>query len=203
MRCNRQIKMRHLRWLAAALCLGHLSGCLNPAFVNSLGVGSGIPLAPGDTPFIQVLFINATTRFTIDTVTGWTPSYQGFNSVFLTTIAPAAQRGFLLGCPIDQIGLGSPNDLTIPAIVLSENGELVAEVPPSAFPLTLMNGRDYLCGDTVVFTIVEDQNNGYGIAVSPGRVDGATQRGPFSGPDTFQIYQVLQLGTGLPPVVVP
>jgi len=65
------------------------------------------------------------------------------------------------------------------------------------------NGQDFQCGDTVVLGVVDDPNSGYGIKVVGGRVNGSTQTGPFSGPDTFQIVQALLIANGTPPIPVP
>jgi hypothetical protein len=203
MKLNRQTRriLHRIGCLAAVVFFAHLSGCLNPAFVNNLTGGSTVPIAPGDTPYIHVLFINATQATTIELYFGWTPEYQGSNWFHMTGISPLTQRGLLLGCPINQIGLGNPDDLALPAMVLTTSTGTV-NVPPSAFPLTLHNGTDYVCGDMVVFTIVDDRNNGYGINVSPGRVDGSNQGGPFTGPDTYAIYQALQF-SGSTPIPIP
>ncbi len=195
-------RMRRVGWLAAMVYFASLSGCLNPAFINGLSGGSVVPIAPGDTPYIHVLFINASSTKTFKVQLGWTPEYQGLNSWYIWGIEPGAQTGVVLGCPINQVGLGDPSDLTLPAIEITEEGSTV-NVPAGAFPLTLQNGEDYVCGDTVVFTLVDDRNNGYGINVSPGRVDGSTQGGPFTGPDTFQLLQLLQYSGGVPPIPVP
>lgn len=183
-------------WVATVY-FASLSGCLNPAFVTGLTGSTPVPTAPGDTPYVHVLLINATTSKTIDVQFGWTPEYQTSQGFYLYGIAPQQQSGVILGCPINQIGLGSPSDLTLPALKLTDaNGTI--DVPPSAFPLTLQNGPDYSCGDTVVFTVADDRNSGYGISVSTGRVEGSTQGGPFTGPDTYAILQLLQYSDTLP-----
>ncbi|HOA73305.1 MAG TPA: hypothetical protein PL151_12110 [Phycisphaerae bacterium] len=182
--------------------LAGLSGCFNPAFVNQLAGGSVVPIAPGDTPFIHVLVINATQNSTVGMQFGWTPLTQGRNTAEYTGIAPEQQIGFLLPCPVEQIGLGNPNDLTQPAVVVTTEGGAVS-IPASAFPLILQRGRDFDCGDTVVFTVIDSRSNGYGVEILPGRVRGSGQTGPFSGPDTYEIVELLLLGTGLPPTPVP
>jgi hypothetical protein len=193
-----------LKLLATVTCmtLVALGGCFNPAFVNQLSGGSVVPIAPGDTPFIHVLVINATLSHTLNFQFGWTPDFQGYNTSFVFGIAPRQQQGFLLGCPIDQIGLGNPGDLNAPAIIISPEGGGNINVPPGAFPLVLVRNRDFVCGDTVVFTVIDDQTSGYGIAVLPGRVDGSTQRGPFTGPDTFEIVNFMIMSAGIPPIPV-
>jgi hypothetical protein len=197
---NRQTRSLTIGWLASIGYFSFLSGCLNPAFINGLSGGSVVPLAPGDTPYVQVLLINATSSKTVAARFGFTPEYQQLNAFYMYGIEPQGQRGFLLGCPVNQVGLGDPTDLTLPALVLTTTDGTV-NVPPSAFPLTLQSGNDYVCGDTVVFTIVDDASNGYGVNVSTGRVDGSAQGGPFSGPDTYAIYQLLQYsGTVVTPI---
>lgn len=188
--------------VAVVACLSHLSGCLNPTFVNKLSSGSFVPLAPGDTPYVQVLVINGTLEKTIDVVLGFAPEYQGINAWGIAGIGPGNQQGFVLTCDVNQIGLGDPTDLSRPAMVITgEEGDAV-NVPASAFPLTLASGRDFNCGDTVIFSIVDDRNNSYGIQIAPGRIDGSTQTGPFNGPDTFEIYQLLDVGGGTPGIPI-
>ncbi len=182
------------------LALASTSGCLNPGFVNQLAGGSIVPLAPGDTPFVQVLVINATASKSLSFEFGWSPEFQGFSTGFINNVVAETQRGFLLACPVDKIGLGNPLDLNQPAIVIDGT----VDVPASAFPLFLLEGRDFYCGDTVVLTVTDDTNNGYGIHISAGRIDGATQTGPFSGPDTFEIVNELLMSNGsVAPSVVP
>lgn len=193
-----------LKVLACVACviLAGQSACLNPAFMNQMTGGRFVPLAPGDTPFIHVLVINATSNWYLDFLFGWTPQFQGYNTASMGGIGPQQQRGLLLGCPIEQIGLGNPGDLSEPAMIITtENGDI--NVPPSAFPLVLQRGRDFDCGDTVVLTVIEDRNSGYGVRILPGRVPGGEHTGPFTGPDTFEIVQALLLGAGTPPVPVP
>jgi hypothetical protein len=189
--------------MVAGLVLAETAGCLNPTFVNQLSNGAVVPLAPGDTPFVHVLVINATQSLTLGFQFGWTPDFQGFNTGFVFGVAPEQQKGFLLGCPVDQIGLGNPGDLNAPAIVITTSADEVINVPPAAFPLVLSRPRDFECGDTVVFTVIDDPNNGYGIQVLPGRVDGRNYTGPFSGPDTFEIVQLMLMSAGTPPIPIP
>jgi hypothetical protein len=193
-----------LKVLACITCavLTSFSGCFNPTFVNQISGGSVVPIAPGDTPFIHVLIINATESSNVGMQLGWTPQVQGRNAAGYTGIAPEQQIGFLLPCPIEQIGLGNPNDLTSPAVIIeSSAGEI--NIPAGAFPLILQRGRDFDCGDTVVLTVVDSRSNVYGVEILPGRVRGSGQTGPFSGPDTFEIVELLLMGTGLPPTPVP
>lgn len=194
-----------LKLLATIACatLISLGGCFNPAFVNQVGGGGIVPLAPGDTPFVHVLVINATASSTVGMQVGWTPEFQNYNTGAILGIAPQQQRGVLLGCPIDQIGLGNPNNLNDPAVIITPEGGNDINVPAGAFPLVMVRGRDFECGDTVILTVIDDRNNGYGIQILPGRVDGATQRGPFTGPDTFEIVQFMLLSAGAPPIPVP
>lgn len=189
--------------VTAGLILVGNSGCLNPAWFNQVSGGSAVPLAPGDTPFVHVLVINATTAYTLDFQFGWTPEFQGYNTAFTYGIAPQQQKGFLLGCPVDQIGLGNPGDLSTPAIIITTDDDREFNVPASAFPLVVNRPRDFDCGDTVVFTVIDDPNNGYGIQVLPGYVDGQNHRGPFTGPDTFEIVQLMLLTSGTPPIPIP
>lgn len=181
--------------VGASLLLAGIHGCLNPAFLNQLSGGSVTPLAPGNTSFIHVLVVNGTTDATLDFQFGWTPAWQGFITTYIYGISPQTQMGLLLGCPIDQIGLGDPTNLSTPAIIITRD-TLAVNVPASAFPLVFQEGSDYFCGDTLVLNVIDDPTNGYGIKIIPGRIDGATQTGPFSGPDTYQILQALLTASG-------
>ncbi len=183
--------------IIASLAAILLSGCLNPTFVNDVGGGGVIPLAPGDTPFVQVLVVNATESYTLDVVLGFTPTFQGWNAIGVSGIPPESQGGIVLPCPVTQLGLGDPASLSTPAVVLTLADGSTANVPAAAFPFNVKGGEDFTCGDTVVFTVTESGSTGYGINISVGRVEGSTQTGPFSGPDTFEILE--QLITAIDP----
>ncbi|MCL2330728.1 MAG: hypothetical protein FWC56_05450 [Phycisphaerae bacterium] len=165
-----------------------IHGCLNPPFANTVK-GGVIPLAPGNTPYVHVMFYNQTTDATFDVQYSSTAT-TGFKGALFTGISPQTIRGALLNCPVDYIGLGVATDLTLPAIVVHRGGDTI-NVPASAFPLVLRNGKDFVCGDTVIFYVMDDTTSGYGIKVVTGKVDGSTQTGPFSGPDTYQIIDAL------------
>lgn len=188
--------------LSAGLSLSGIHGCLNPTFINSVSGGAVVPLAPGGTPFVQLLVINATAASTLSFQFGWTPAFQGQVGGYLTNIVPRSQRGLLVGCPVEQVGLGYPLNLAQPAVVITNTNGTI-NVPASAFPLVFKNGEDYSCGDALVLTVIDDPSNGYGIKIVPGRVEGATQQGPFTGPDTFQIVQLLLTANSTPPTTVP
>lgn len=186
---RRRVNYLKLSLIAVLLQLS-IHGCLNPAFVNQLSGGSVVPLAPGDVPFVHILVVNSTADAILDIQFGWTPPFQGFITTFLHGIAPNTQMGTLLDCSVQQIGLGNPLDLSVPAITITR-GDLTFDVPASSFPLVFKKGSDFACGDTLVLNVIDDRSNGYGIKIVPGRVDGTTQTGPFSGPDTFQIVHGL------------
>jgi len=194
------------RFAVAGLLAASLTGCLNPEFVNSLSgraARSTVPLAPGDTPYVHILVINASALYQLDFQVAFTPAFQGFNSVTIA-VPPETQEGVVLPCPVSQVGLGNPLDLTDPAIILNPvDGSNPINIPAGAFPLTLKSGENYDCGDTVVFTVVDDRTSGFGINISTGRVEGTTQTGPFSGPDTFEVLHLLLLSSGTPPTQVP
>jgi hypothetical protein len=188
--------------LVAGLVLAGIHGCLNPTFVNGLSGGAVVPLAPGGTPFVHILVINATAASTLSFQFGWTPAFQGQVGGYITNIVPRSQRGLLVGCPVEEIGLGYPLNLSQPAVVITNTNGTI-NVPASAFPLVFKNGEDYFCGDSLVLSVIDDPTNGYGIKIVSGRVDGTTQEGPFTGPDTFQIVQLLLTANGTPPTTVP
>ena len=75
-------------------------------------------------------------------------------------------------------------------------------MPGTAFPFILEGGKDFFCGDTALFTIVHDASNPYGINVSTARIDGSTQKGPFSGPDTFELLQAMLILNGYAPTPI-
>jgi hypothetical protein len=193
---RRPTAKKALALFATCLSLAGICSCINPTFVNTLSGGSVVPLAPGNAKFVHVLVINATATSTLDFQFGWTPTFQGFNSGYVHGIIPSQQRGFLIACPVDQIGLGNPLDLVQPAIVITLSDGRIVDVPASAFPLTLKGGSDFVCGDTVVFTVVDNRTASYGISISAGRIDGQGQTGPFTGPDTFQIVELLLATSG-------
>lgn len=184
--------------ILASLTATLLTGCLNPSFVNNVGGGGGVvPLAPGDTPFVQILVVNATESYIVDVTFGFTPAFEGSNSLTVAGIMPEQQAGVVLPCPVTQLGLGDPSSLSTPAVVLTLADDSKVNIPAGAFPFTVMGNEDFVCGDTVVFTVAESSTTGYGISISSGRVLGSTQTGPFSGPDTFAILE--QLITAIDP----
>jgi hypothetical protein len=203
MNVNRLTRLRILRWAGAVTCLLHVSGCLNPTFVNQVTGGRVAPLAPGNAPFVQVLVINATVSADIDIILAWTPPEANISAFTMQGIGPNVQLGKLLQCPVDMIGLGTPTDpVNTPAMVVRNNG-VTTNVPASAFPLVFRNGQDFQCGDTIVLGVIDDATSGYGVKIVSGRVNGSSQTGPFSGPDTFQIVQGLLIANGSPPIPIP
>ena len=60
-----------------------------------------------------------------------------------------------------------------------------------------MAGFSYNCGDTVILLAIDDQNSSGGILVSSGLIGGASQTGPFTGPDTFANLEALLIAEGL------
>lgn len=175
------------------------AGC-NPIFWNQMSGGSFAPLAPGDTAFVLAHAVNDT-RVSTTVVIGFdAPTWvnQPITGTFFD-IEPGTGNGILIPCPVDEIGLGPLDDPSEMALQFSlpDGGQVT--VPASAFPFTLLNGVDYECGDTVLFTIIEDQNSVFGVTVVPSQIEGSTQTGPFSGPDTFSnLDAFLQMTTQLP-----
>jgi hypothetical protein len=180
------------------LCFG--TGCLNPATFNQASGGAVAPLAPGDTPFVLVRAVNLS-QYTVDMNFSYDAPAYSFSGYFMDGIEPNnGDNGFVLPCPVNSISLGNEGAPTTPALTLTAADGGTTEVPTSAFPLEVIGGgTDFSCGDTVVFTIVNDRNSSYGIEVYPGRIEAGGQQGPFTGGDTFEILQLLLFLNGRAP----
>jgi len=174
-------------------------GC-NPVFVNQLTGGSVTPLAPGDQAHVLFHVVNDT-DFDIDVYYGVdAPAWSAAPGLhFFRPVQAGTERGVVIPCPVNEIGLGSLTDPAQAALdfTVPEGGKI--SVPASAFPFTLVNGVDYVCGDAVLITIINARNSPFMVTVVPSRIAGSTQTGPFSGPDTFaNLDRFLQLTTQLP-----
>ena len=51
----------------------------------------------------------------------------------------------------------------------------------------------------MIFLAIDDQNSSGGILVSSGLIGGASETGPFTGPDTFANLEALLIAEGLLP----
>lgn len=180
------------------MLLATSTGCLNPEFVNQLGVALPFnfgpqlyPVAPGNEPFIMVRIINDTSS-TIDVALVYdTGTAQPVIPV--TDITPGfRETGLLLNWPITRLGMGNLNNpfsIATPAIV--------AELPDGGTSTvafgrqTLLAGTDFARGDTVVFQVTEDPRSPAVITISVGRIRGATQPSFFTRANPFEAVRLI------------
>lgn len=179
--------------LAAVLMPAVLTSCLNPDVVNNT-TGGLYPSAPGDEPFLLIRIINDTgsdlTQVPIVYDSGTGP--QTYN---LSVLAGERGTGILLDWPVTQVNVGSLDSPLLPAITVTLRTGVDVVIP------SLINNAqasvDYVRGDTLVYRFTADSRNAAAINVSLFKIDGSTQRGPFSRADTFQtVRQLLQLSAG-------
>ena len=190
-------------WTITGLLLGLLAvsiGC-NPVYVNQVSGGSFAPLAPGDQGYVLLHVVNDT-NFDINTIVGFDAPGWINEPIFVTynPIAAKSERGILVPCPVFEVGMGPLNDPSGVALEFTTDAGGKVTVPASAFPFSFMNGEDYRCGDTVLFTIIADRNSSFGVTVIPSRIEASTQTGPFSGPDTFANFDAFLQMTTQPPI---
>jgi hypothetical protein len=180
-----------------------VSGC-NPVFFNQVSGGAYAPLAPGDTGYVHVYFVNDS-DYTMDVFYGVdAPArYEGRAVVNnFSGLQPSEGQGIVMQCPVSEVGMGSLTDPAAPALQFSTTDDQLITIPASAFPATMRNNVDYVCGDTVVFTILDDRTSPFLVSVVASRIDGSTQTGPFSGPDTFFNLDLFLQLTVQPPIEV-
>jgi hypothetical protein len=174
----------------AGLGLLVAAGCDNVGLVG-IGGGPSVPVAPGDTPFVLVRCVNASSQFTVEfLIEVDTPlAEQGAPTGGELTVSPGGNSGQVFQCPVDRITLGSFTDEGAVGYRTSFPGgpqiDLVWDQDP------LVSGFSYNCGDTVVFMAVDNTNMPGGVEIVAGLIGGADQTGPFSGPDTYE--NLLQL----------
>ena len=176
---------------AQMVLLVGIAGCLNPDFVTQASGGSPNPIAPGDQRFVLVRVVNATQELTIDAVIGFNTPINPTGEITLDGLdAINDELGVVLECPVTQISLGSITGLGASLLIRTTEGTILF-VPATAFPFRLTEGIDYNCGDTLIFSIVDNPASQFRVSVQPGRVDGATQASSFSGPDTYGNLELL------------
>lgn len=193
MRAGRTVG-RLLTVLIAGFLLGGAGGCLNPDLVNSTA-GGLVPTAPGDTQFLLVLLVNDTDASLDGTVNvddgGSSDATYGFKDLTPNIY----QRGFLIPWPVLRVGLGPLDTPVLPSMTATFDNGLTVQVPFNQFPLVAT--EDFERGDTVIFRITQDSRSPTFITISPGRINGATQQGPFTRSDTFEVVQLLLLQAAL------
>lgn len=186
---------RHSGWRtlqALGLCgLVGLIGCGTSAGGFLTGNRSA-PLAPGDNAFVQVWVVNSTKDTTISqAIVGADAPALRYDYFYLQNITQENRKlGGVLPCPVHSLRLGTTDD-SVSALELSPSTGGAISVPSRAFPFALREGVDFNCGDSVYFVVSDNANSPYRVSVGPGVIDGSTQTGPFSGPDTFAILNVL------------
>jgi len=174
-------------WFAAVLTA--TPGC-NPSSINSL-VDSIYPAAPGDVPMILVRIENNSSadinaaNIIVDT------GLAEPKTVSFPVARGTGNAGTLFQCPVLRVALGDLDLGVAPAMTATFSDGTQVEVP---FGMrTLVEGVDYVCGDTIIFQLIDDRTAETGLRIEAGRVDGSTQTGPFTGADTFRYVQLLLL----------
>jgi hypothetical protein len=182
---------------------GKWSALLLLAAVGGCGTGLGfssVPIAPGDTPFLMIKVINRSSTFTVDfliqtettTVNGTTVGGGELRDIR----SNGGDAALVVPCPVDRVGLGNLNDPNSTGYRVGFTGQTdKVEVPWNRNPL--VSGFSYNCGDTIVFLVTDSQTDRGGVLVTTGLIGGASEMGPFSGPDTFEILEDLLRAEGL------
>ncbi len=186
----------------AVFLLSLLLGCASGEILPGVVIGAAtVPVAPGDTPFVMVRCLNSSSVFAIDfliqtesTTSSGTVSGGGN---LLNVRSNGGVASLILPCPVDRITLGNLNDPNATGFRVGIPGQEKIQVVWGQDPLVA--GFSYNCGDTVIFLAIDDQNSSGGILVSSGLIGGASQTGPFTGPDTFANLEALLLAEGLLP----
>ncbi|UCG31724.1 MAG: hypothetical protein JSU68_08645 [Phycisphaerales bacterium] len=180
---------------AALAMIVAISGC------GTLG-GSSVPAAPGDTPFVMIKTINRSSFVNVDFIIQTETTTAAGTTVgggTLTDVrAAGGDEALVVPCPVDRIGLGNLDDPSSTGLRISFPGS--ADKTDLAWgQAPLVSGFSYNCGDTVVFLLVDDQNSAGGVLVTTGLIGGATEMGPFGGPDTFANLEAVLRAEGLLP----
>jgi hypothetical protein len=169
-------------------------GCFNPELVNST-VGGLYPLAPGDTDMVAVTIINDTSAV-LDLQILVDDGRLTPQSFFFNDLDPGTRTaGVLLPYPFLRVNIGNLENPFTPSIVATfPDTGLTIQVPSGL--ASLVAGKDFDSGDAIIYQIVNDARTTTGIRVDVGIVDGATQEGPFSRADTFEVVRLLLLQNG-------
>ena len=180
---------------AALAAIFTISGC------GTL-VGSSVPTAPGDTPFVMIKAINQSSFVNVDFIIQTETTTAAGTTVGGGTLSDVRAVGgdavLVVPCPVDRIGLGNLNDPSSTGLRISFPGS--SDKTDLAWgQAPLVSGFSYNCGDTVIFLLVDDQASPGGVLVTTGLIGGATETGPFAGPDTFANLESVLRSEGLLP----
>jgi len=149
------------RWavVAGGLALVLVSGCgdllglFNGEFLSALGMGSSVASLPGDAPTLYVGIQNGTDKV-IEAQLSYRTKDTGVETI-TTVVEPGQTTAQALGCPIDELTLGSVTDAKgVGARVRLGDGTAAdpfIEVEP--FGVILKNQVNYSCGDGVTFVV--------------------------------------------------
>jgi hypothetical protein len=175
-------------------------GC-NPSFVQSLGGAAALPTAPGQAPYILLRLTNAISvppsasasqPATVPTGVGYQLTWRyaggqtGAWNIGSPGLSPSEDIGMLVDCNMTIITLGNINDVTADGAWLIYGNNTTQPLEP--FGKILQNGVDFRCGDTLTFVTFLDPTNSRNYAADYQVQSGQNVIGPFSGPDTFMLY---------------
>ena len=201
--------LRDAALLAMVLLLagcGENASLFSDSFRNYVS-GNVVPLTPGEpSQFVLVRLVN-NTRDAIEFVVTAERQYQvqdaNGNPVITTDtetvrlrtfpVETASEVGALIDCPVTRIGLGE--DINRPG---SDPGLFIMEdadpnnlnlaqgfgVPSNIYPLDSRAGN-FVCGDTVVYRVIESERGVANLKVEPFVLHWVDQPTEFTGPHTF------------------
>ena len=189
--------MKHDRAIGRALRLVCLAGI---GLACGCGAtGSSLPIAPGDTPFVLIKVINRSSQFTIDfliqTETTTTTGTVATSRELRNVRSNGGNAALIVQCPADRIGLGNLNDPESIGFRVGFPGQEKIGVAWGQAPL--VSGFSYNCGDLVVFLATDSATEPSGVRIDTGLIGGASEVGPFTGPDTYENLEDLLRSEGL------
>lgn len=139
---------------------------IDPAFLNSLGIGTQPVTTPGEAPAV-ILEIENKTSFVIEANLAWRTTDSGTVEQRPVSIGSSEKYSELVFCPLTRVTLGELGDSeAIGAIVRYGAGTAAdpfVEVEP--FGRDLVVNVNYDCGDVVTFTVLPSSQtlSGYQI----------------------------------------
>lgn len=185
---------RLLTGLAVGLLPGLMTSCLNPDVVNQ-ATGGLYPAAPGDEPFLLVRIINDT-QADLARVPVVYDDGTGAKTINLKVQQGERGIGVLLDWPVTRVTVGSLDSTLIPSVTATLEEGVDVVIPTLINPARA--DTDYVRGDALVYRFTSDSRNPAAINLSLYKIDGSTERGPFTRADTFrtvrQILEVSALG---------
>lgn len=129
-------------------------GFLNPAFLQTLGLGVTVADLPGEAPALVLEVQNDTDRVVEFRLT-WRDG-EGEIQERTRSLGVGAKYSEALICPIEEMTLGDVSNLSaVGAIARLGAGQATdpfVEIEP--FGVLLQEGINYDCGDSVTFTIL-------------------------------------------------